>query len=92
MEIADTSKVDAPFIMHQACNRSYPNWDFVKFMFTTYDCKIFDMKLIFIASCTVDCKSQFSVPTDSTSNFTMSSLSSQQASLKPDFKSNTSLP
>ena len=51
MEIADTSKVDVPFVMHQACNCFYPNWDFVKFMFTTYDCKIFDMNLIFNSTC-----------------------------------------
>ena len=51
MEIADTSKVDVPFVMHQACNCFYPNWDFVMFMFTTYDCKIFDMNLIFNSAC-----------------------------------------
>jgi hypothetical protein len=37
--------------MHQACKSSYTNWDFVKFMITTYDCKIFDMKLIFNSAC-----------------------------------------
>jgi hypothetical protein len=150
MEIVDTSKVDFPSIMRQACTCLCPDWDFVKLIFTTHDYKIFDMKLIFnsacrtgtpeivkwltilsvghtlsithcksdtegcmlfnkyltilsdcknisnlylfIVSCTADCKSKFSVPTDSTSNVTMSNLPSQQASLKPDFKSNTPLP
>jgi F0F1-type ATP synthase delta subunit len=51
MEFADTSKVDGTFVMHRACNSSHPDWDFVKFMFTTYDYKIFDMKLIFNSAC-----------------------------------------
>ena len=51
MEIVDTSKVDFPSIMRQACTCSCPDWDFVKFMFTTHDYKIFDMKLIFNSAC-----------------------------------------
>ena len=51
MEFADTSKVDGTFVMHHTCNCFDSDWDFVKFMFTTYDYKIFDMKLIFNSVC-----------------------------------------
>ena len=51
MEIVDTSKVDFPSIMRQACTCLCPDWDFVKLIFTTHDYKIFDMKLIFNSAC-----------------------------------------